>query len=261
MRFARENKEKILKLHNEGCSSYEIAEQLNSYSTKILRALKFLGAEKRSYSDAQKLAMAKGRSKPPIEKGSKLSEQHKYRVSEGRAKSWSETSDEERARLSELGKRHWQSMSDEEKHNLRSLAALAVREAAQEGSKTEKFLKKHLTDAGWHVRFHERDLIPSNNRLEVDLFISDIKTAIEIDGPSHFLPIWGEEKLQKHQKSDAIKSGLLISQGFVLIRVKQMTKSLSQKQLRDVYGSIVKELDKIANKFPSKTKRLIEIEV
>ena len=109
MRFARENKEKILKLHNEGCSSYEIAEQFDTYSTKILRALKFLGAEKRSYSDAQKLAMAKGRSKPPIEKGSKLSEQHKYRVSEWRAKSWSETSDEERARLSEVGKQHWQS--------------------------------------------------------------------------------------------------------------------------------------------------------
>lgn len=46
MRFARENKEQILRMHEEGCSSYEIAENLGTYSTKILRALKFLGAEK-----------------------------------------------------------------------------------------------------------------------------------------------------------------------------------------------------------------------
>ena len=47
MRFARENKEQILRMHEEGCSSYEIAENLVTYSTKILRAIKFLGAEKR----------------------------------------------------------------------------------------------------------------------------------------------------------------------------------------------------------------------
>ncbi len=260
MRFARENKEQILRMHEEGCSSYEIAENLGTYSTKILRALKFLGAEKRDYSEAQKLALKRGRSKPPIEKGSKLTEDHKFKVSEGRARAWSETSDEERERLSQISKDNWLAMSEEEKQNLRSLAAQAVREAATEGSKTERFLRKNLTEQGWTVRFHERNLIP-DNKLEVDLYISDIKTAIEIDGPSHFLPIWGVESLQKHQKSDAVKTGLLINEGYVLIRVKQMTKSLSQKKMRTVLDSIVEELNKIANSFPDEENRLIEIEV
>ena len=44
MRFARENKQQILKMYEEGCSSYEIADKFGTYSTKILRALKFLGA-------------------------------------------------------------------------------------------------------------------------------------------------------------------------------------------------------------------------
>ena len=260
MRFARENKEQILRMHEEGCSSYEIAENLGTYSTKILRALKFLGAEKSDYSEAQKLALKRGRSNPPIEKGSKLTEDHKFKVSEGRAKAWSETSDEERERLSQISKDNWLAMSEEDKQNLRSLAAQAVREAATEGSKTERFLRKNLTEQGWTVRFHERNLIP-DNKLEVDLYISDIKTAIEIDGPSHFLPIWGVESLQKHQKSDAVKTGLLINEGYVLIRVKQMTKSLSQKKMRTVLDSIVEELNKIANSFPDEENRLIEIEV
>ena len=260
MRFARENKQKILTMHEEGCSSYEIAEDLGTYSTKILRALKFLGAEKRDYSEAQKLALKRGRSKPPIEKGSKLTEDHKFKVSEGRAKAWSETSDEERERLSQISKDNWLAMSEEDKQNLRSLAAQAVREAATEGSKTERFLRKSLTEQGWTVRFHERNLIP-DNKLEVDLYVSDIKTAIEVDGPSHILPIWGEESLRKHQKSDTVKTGLLINEGYVLLRVKQMTKSLSQKKMRVVLDAITEQLNKIADDFPSKENRLIEIEV
>ena len=43
MEFARKHKDKIIKLYvDEGKSSYEIAESLNTYSTKILRALDFL---------------------------------------------------------------------------------------------------------------------------------------------------------------------------------------------------------------------------
>ena len=117
-----------------------------------------------------------------------------------------------------------------------------------------------MTEQGWTVRFHERNLIP-DNKLEVDLYISDIKTAVEVDGPSHFLPIWGEESLQRHQKSDAVKTGLLINEGYVLIRIKQMTKSLSQKKMRIVLDGVVNELNKIADSFPDKENRLIEIEV
>ena len=43
MEFALRNKDRILDMYKDGCSSYEIAESLNTYSTKILRALKFLG--------------------------------------------------------------------------------------------------------------------------------------------------------------------------------------------------------------------------
>jgi len=260
MNFAIEHEQIIRSMYKKGCSSYEIAEHLNTYSTKILRALKYLDIEARDYETAQKIAIKKGRSKVPIEKGATLTEAHKIAVSEGRAKAWSEVSDEERARLSEISKAQWAAMSEEEKQNLRSLAAAAVREAAVDGSKTERYLRKTLTEAGWSVRFHEKNLLPGQT-LEIDLFVADLKTAIEIDGPSHFLPIWGEQKLQKHQKADNRKAGLLMSAGYVLIRVKQMTKTLSQHKLRLVSERVLEELQKVHQKFPDPANRLIEIEV
>jgi very-short-patch-repair endonuclease len=260
MKFARENKNIILDMHDNGSSSYEIAEELGTYSTKILRALKFLGAETRSYSEAQKLAIKKGRSKSPVEKGSKLSEAHKIASSEGRSKAWSEISDEERSRISAMKKAQWAAMTDEQKSNLRSLAADAVREASREGSKTEKFLRKSLTEAGWSVKFHEKTLIPAE-KLEVDLYIAELKLAIEIDGPAHFLPIWGEENLAKHQKADDKKTGLLLNEGYIVLRVKQLTKSLSNKKERDVLKAILSKIDFISNNELSDSEKFIEIEV
>ena len=130
----------------------------------------------------------------------------------------------------------------------------------------ENFIKAELTKLGYDVIFHHTGLIP-NEEFEVDLFIPAVKTAIEIDGPSHFFPIWGktdedrEANLQKRIKADAHKSGLLLTQGFIVIRVKHLTKNLSEKNKRDVLEQIVERLDKIKKKFPTKTKRYIELEV
>lgn len=259
MKFARENKDQILHLHNEGCSSYEIAEKLGTYSTKILRALKFLGAESRDYSTAQKNALKRGRSKIPTEKGTKLSEKHKELISEGRAQAWADMSEEERERLRNISREQWANMTDEEKHNLRTLAAKANRKAAVEGSKAEQYIRDELRALGWDVRFHERNLTV-DQALEVDMFIADIKTAIEIDGPSHFLPIWGEDVLQRHQAADAKKNGLLLNEGYAVIRVKQLSKTLSQKKQREVLAAIVENLDRIKVEFPPEGKRLIEVE-
>jgi len=150
-------------------------------------------------------------------------------------------------------------MSDEDKANLRKLAAEAVRKASKEGSKIEKFIYEGLTKLGYEVIFHKRGLVV-NDKLEVDLFLPNIKTAIEIDGPAHFLPIWGEESLQRNIRSDAQKAGLLINRGFVILRVKNIIRNLSQKNMRDTLNGIVVELKKIEKNFPPVSKRLIEIE-
>ena len=93
------------------------------------------------------------------------------------------------------------------------------------------------------------------------MFLPDLKTAIEVDGPSHFFPIWGEESLARNLRADSQKTGLLITSGFAIIRVKHTSKHLSKKQMRDLWGELSRVLERLKKRFPSKSKRLIEIEV
>ena len=92
------------------------------------------------------------------------------------------------------------------------------------------------------------------------MYIPELKTIIEVDGPSHFLPIWGEERLQKQVNADLRKSGSLLSRGFVVIRIKTVGfESIKRKE--DIIGTIENHLKSIEKKFPSRSKRFIEVEL
>ena len=259
MRFAEDNKDFLVREYVENNrSTYWISEKLGTYPNKVRRALKFLGVDLKSKSEAQSNALKSGRHKNQT-KGRKRTEEERIKISEGMANHWENMSEEERDRRIALAKKQWEEMTENEKSELRSMAAEAVRRASQEGSKIEKFLKEGLTSEGYDVIFHMKGLIPAEN-LEVDLFVPSLKTAIEIDGPAHFLPIWGEDSLQKNIRSDAKKSGLILSKGYCMIRVKQINKNVSEKSKRKTLALILTELGKISKKFPAKSKRYIEIE-
>lgn len=257
--FTEKQLKKISDLYDEGKSTYAIAETMGTYSNKIRRALKKLGKKMRSKSEAQSQAIAEGRHKHPT-KGRKRTDEEKKKISEKVAENWEQMSDEEREKRCQRSKDQWDAMTKKEKDKFRDAAAKAVRVAAKEGSKLERYLRNTLPKHGYTVVFHKKKLVP-NEKLEVDLYVPELKTVIEIDGPAHFFPIWGDENLQKHIAADAEKSGLLLSCGYVVLRVKHLSRSLSDKNKRDVRDAILKELEKIKNKFPTKTKRYIEIEV
>lgn len=250
---------------NQNCSTYVIAKKYNTYPNKIRRLLIKHGIELDDKSTAQKKALKAGRSKHPT-KGTTRPEGVRIQISESVHEHWQNLSDAEYQDRVEKARIQWEQMSETDRKALRDAAAQAVREASKNGSKMERFLLDKLASEGYNILFHKKGLIP-NNELEIDLFVPELKVAIEIDGPAHFLPIWGETEsqkqqiLQKHIKSDAHKTGLLLSQGFVVIRVKHLTKSLSEKNKRDVLDGVRTELEKIRKKFPPKTKRYIELEV
>lgn len=249
----------ILKKYREGHSPYEIAEELNTYPNKIRRILKSLGEPIRNKSDAQKAALESGRHSHPT-KGTKRNKATKEKISESVYNYWQNMSDDERERRAELAKEQWDKMSEAEKARLREEAAKAIRVASKEGSKLEKFLRDSLTEAGFPVIFHKTGLIPSDS-LEIDLFIPTLNVAIEVDGPAHFLPIWGQDRLKKHLTADAKKAGLLLGHGYILIRIKHTRTNISEKYKRDVLSKLLTALNKIKKKAPAKNKRFIELEV
>jgi very-short-patch-repair endonuclease len=174
-------------------------------------------------------------------------------------KHWDEMSEEERDKKVQEGKDRWENMDSTLKEKMNTLRIEALRKAGKEGSKLEKFMLRKLTENGYKVDFHNHNLIP-NEKLEIDMYIPKLRTIIEVDGPSHFLPIWGEEKLDKQIKADLKKNGRILSKGFAIIRVKVIRK-VSLKRKQDMLKNVLNQLQNIEKKFPPKSQRFIEVEL
>ena len=249
--------DKIVKMYEQGCSTHEIAKTLNTYPNKVRRILLKCGIKLRTASQAQKKSLERGVSTHPT-KGKKRTEEEKLAISGSLSSYWENLSDEEKQKKVDQCKDHWASMSDEQRRNMTIKGREAIRKAAKGGSKLEGVIYRGLIDAGYSVEQHKM-LFPTE-KLEIDLYISDIKTIIEIDGPSHFLPIWGEDHLQKQEQFDLKKNGTLLTRGYVVIRVKALN-AMSLKRNKDLLDTIVDNLKSIEEKFPPKSRRFIEVEL
>ena len=248
----------VIKKYAEGSSTIQLAKELDTYPKKIERILKKNDQPIRSRSESQKLAIEKGRSKHPTE-GTKRSEQEKLAISKGVEKAWQNMSEEDREVFSKNAKERWDNIPESKKREMQERAGRALRLACLEGSKQEKFLQRKLCEMGYEVEMHKKGLIEGN--FEIDLLLPELNTIIEVDGPQHFLPYFGEAKLAETIKMDSIKNGLLVARGFCVIRVKYLCKNMSKAVERKLWDVVSAEVEKVANKFPPKTKRFIEVEV
>lgn len=256
--FTKETVESIIKMYNvEELSIYVIAKAFNTYPNKIKRLLNKHGYTLKSKSEAQKQALKSGRHTHPT-KGTKRPESTKVKISEKVSNYWANISDEDYEKRVEQARESWNNLTEEEKKELQSQAAKAIRVASKEGSKLEKFVREKLLEKGYHVLYHKKETVENQN-LELDIMLPALKTVIEIDGPTHFYPIWGEESLKRHVHADNMKNGLLLKAGFAVIRVKCLVKSISDKCKRDLLTELVRILDII--KTEKVSNRFIEVEL
>jgi very-short-patch-repair endonuclease len=253
------NHEYILKAYDQNKSTYDIAKEFNTYPGKIRRILIKYGKILRSKSEAQKNALKTGKHKHPT-KGHRRPEAIRIRISAGVSKAWDNLSETDKQQRIEFAREQWAKLSEDDKLKLRKLAGEAVREAAEKGSKLEQYLLLGLRLHGFMVEFHRENIV-AREKLQVDLFLPNEGIAIEIDGPAHFYPIWGEESLIKHIKSDTAKSGLIIQAGLVLIRLKVLAKNVNKSKQIKILNQLVSLINNIKSNFPGKDNRLIEIEV
>jgi very-short-patch-repair endonuclease len=244
-----------------GKSTYDIAKILKTYPNKVARVLEKAGIPLRTRAEAQKQALKSGRHEHPT-RGRKRTEREKIKISESVAKNWENLSSEEKERRSKVAKENWENLEDKDRERIQKAAGEAIRESAEIGSKLERFLLIELGRRSYKVVFH-KEAVVENEKLQLDLFLSEMNppVVIEIDGPAHFFPIWGEESLQKHISADQQKNGLLLQSGYIVLRVKHLTKNLSEIQKRRALTDILNVLESISLKTPDEDKRLIEIEV
>jgi len=251
---------KIIDLYiNQQKSTYEIADILQTYPNKIRRVLLKNGIELKNKSEAQKNALINGTAKIPT-KGKVRSKAEKLKISSSLKKHWDNLSETDYQKFVKNAKERWGLLSEEEKNNMMSAAIKAIQIAGKEGSKLEKFLLVELTRAGFKVEFHKKGLIQNQN-LEIDLYFPELHAIIEVDGPSHFFPIWGEEKLFKQIKADQHKTGLILGKGFIVIRIKNLSDSVALSSQENLKNKLIEILTKISKSPPKQSERYIEIEI
>jgi len=252
-----EKKQIILQEYQKNCLSFgEIAKKYNTYSNQIRRdAIKFK-IKIRDKSDAQKTALKSGRHKHPT-KGQTRSEITKNKIGKGVLESWESLSDKELNRRKGLAKANWEKLDDEEKQYILQKANQAVRASSNTGSKLEIHIFNKLLSNGYEAQFHKEHTL-LNTKLQIDLFLPKIGVAIEIDGPSHHLPVWGEDSLQKSKKYDNKKNGLILGKGLVLIRIKQ-NKDFSKSRADMVWDKLSAILDTIKKDTNTKNNNYIEL--
>ena len=254
------NETRIVKMYvDQDMSTYEIAENFSTYPNKIRRILTKNGIPLKSHSQAQKAALKKGRAKHPTI-GRKRTKEERIKISSSVHTYWEKMSDEERAQRVEDARERWNSMSESKKAEICAAAVRGIQLASKEGSKLEKFLFNELQQNGYDVQFHKKGLIPTQ-KLEIDMYIPSLNTIIEVDGPSHFLPIWGEEKLAKQIIADEQKNGIVLSKGFVVLRIKNLSDFISLQAKERLITEVVSTLEKIKKRFPKRAERFIEIKL
>ena len=251
---------KIIKQYTkDGLSCKEIAESLGTYSKKIERLLKKNGVELRSKSEAAKNAIKTGRAKPVNEEGKPRSESDKIAISLGMEKRWKNMPEDKRNKIKSQAKERWENIPKEKRREMQIKAGQALQRTTVEGSKAEKSLKNSLENNGYEVQMHKKGLIQGN--FEIDLLLPALNTIIEIDGPQHFLPIFGEERLAEVVKLDGIKNGLLLGRGFCVVRIKYLCNNFNKAVERRLWALVSEAIEEIAKEFPPKGKRFIELEI
>lgn len=237
------NETDIIQMYADGSSTYEIATKYNTNPNMIRRRLVKLGVKLRNKSEAQKEAINSGRVDHPT-KGRERTNEEKLAISSSAVRYWNDMSDADREKRKKQAEKNWNDMSPVQREDMRRKGVREIQKAARAGSKLERKVQEFVSAAGYRFDAHKKNLIPTEN-LEIDLYIPALRAIIEVDGLSHFEPIWGEKALKAQVGADTKKDGVLLSRGFYLIRIENRSSSMALSKLAELSKQLVDVLTQI----------------
>lgn len=227
----------LAELYERPMSLRQIASKTGLTVGKIRRILINQGHPLRDSSESQKVSLQQ-RGHPL--QGKKRSKATKEKIGKAVADAYSKMTDEQREDLSESHKKGWNNIPEEKRNEINDMARKAIRKARTEGSRLEKVLSKELSSMGFPNRLHQKGIM--NRDLETDIYLYEHATVIEVDGPFHFEPVYGEERLANQQKRDDDKNKLLLSLGINVIRLKNMKNKISNHVLQEIKKNLQTEI-------------------
>jgi very-short-patch-repair endonuclease len=215
LKLEPDQKKEYLTKALEEKSVTSLAEEMGTYPNKLRRDAEKFGINIRNRSETRKMLLDTNQAFSPTQ-GKERSFDERVRIGKARSESWT---DEAKKRMAEISRGNWNAKSDKDKREFLRLARVGIKKALDYGSKLENEIYEFLIQNGYQAE-RQRKFLIERSRMSIDIFLNDHGVAIEIDGPSHQLPIWGEAKLIKTQQIDDMKTGLLISTGIRVIRIK-----------------------------------------
>lgn len=108
-------------------------------------------------------------------------------------------------------------------------------------SAPHKLIMAELTLLFPHLELKVNDRETLESGLELDIFIPAVKFAIEVNGPTHYLPIYGEAKLGEVKHRDAHKFAEAHAKGISLFVVDSSSILVRKKSDREKLVAIVRE--------------------
>ncbi len=174
-------------------------------------------------------------------KGRKHTAETKQQISASLGEFWDGLSDEEREAFKrQIGsgwKRKWAAMSDQEQKLTMETLSSKAKEVQGQGSRLERFIAEELRSRGYVVEERSTGYTAGKD-FEVDLALPNEMIAIEVDGPTHFLPIYGEEHLEKQQERDTRKDDMINAIGYNVLRIRNNNGPLSQLRITRIEQAI-----------------------
>jgi very-short-patch-repair endonuclease len=257
MNFALTNKTKLTEMYvDKNMNASEIAVEFSTYPNKILRALKYLGITLKERSEIQSTVLKSGKVEHPT-KGKKMSDETKNKISQNIHHTWENKPEEEREAFRLKKKQQWDSRPADEVSKFNTNSVKGIIKASKEGSKAEKAIMERLIKLGYNVLHHQKPL--QNERLEVDLLLKDNALVIEIDGMSHYEPVWGDEVFERTRKADNEKNGILILNGYTVIRIKNVVNTATKYMYDNIVEKVVEIMKLVRTN--SLTDKLIVLDI
>jgi very-short-patch-repair endonuclease len=227
-----------------------IAEEVGSYPMAIHRLLRKWNITTSEYRIQDK--------HPRV--GSKHNLKTKIQISRTKLMSWIMTSDEVKKKFREMGLKAWNDKTPEEKERTAQIFKKSNPEVVKHGSFLERYIRDRLLENRYQLLFHQKHIF-YKTQMEVDILLPSLRTIIEIDGPLHYLPIYGQEILAKIHEKDMVKNDLFLSLGYFVIRIKYTKKMVKLFRKEAIWQKLDDVLRKIKGNTFEKHEHLIYLEV
>lgn len=237
--MAEINEQDVRRLYlDKGLSMRKVAEAVGAPLATLSRFMKKHGIIARDKGQAQKNYL---RGHDHQMKGRKHTVETKKQISASLGDFWEGLTDEEREevkrKIGSAWKRKWELMSEQERKLMMEGLSSKAKESQGQGSRLERFIAEELRKRGYFVEERSTNYTAGKD-FEVDLALPTERIAIEVDGPTHFLPIYGEEHLERQQERDARKDDMINSIGYSVLRVRDNNGSLSILRINRIEQAI-----------------------